>query len=91
MTGSNAETVTNIKAELHRDAQAISERGKHMRPLRIICHDASQATDKKHRTTPAASNLLIARRIQRQFRYCELAYIVSIVANPQGVSFGRKR
>lgn len=61
-----------------------------MRPLRIRCHDASQATDKKRRTTPAASDLLIARRIRRQFRYCELAYIGSIVANPQGVSFRRK-
>jgi len=65
MTGSNAETVTNIKAEVHRDAQAISERGKHMLPLRIRCHDATQATDKKRRTTPATSDLLIARRIRR--------------------------
>ena len=54
MTGSNAERVTNIKAELHRDAQAISERYNGA-PLVIVVAGSESA--KVPATITAFSNL----------------------------------
>ena len=54
MTGSNAERVTNIKAELHRDAQAISERYNGAPVVTVV---AGSESAKVPATITAFSNL----------------------------------